>query len=211
MALMGDWELLLTALHSVGPHWENRQCFNLLESVSRVVWPCASLTRILSFQLMCSGVLAPLGFWMKAGNTKLSLSVNLTTLSKQNSGSVWKGLCWHTRSNFAAAVEQSCSFEYTAKTGGSGSRCPQVLFHHLPCYFSRYGELSYSCGWHVLPCWVLVLFLSWAVLAGFLKKGKEREKKQSLLVSETSLIPLKTISKTVLKLKHNIGQNYCTH
>lgn len=133
---MGEWEPLLITLHSLAPHWEYLQCFKLLENVSRIVWPCASLTRILWFQLMWSDFLAPLGFWMRSGNTRLSLSVNLTTLSKENSGCVWKGCVWHTSSNSAAAVE------YTASTGGPGSRCPQLLSHHLPCYFTPVPDTS---------------------------------------------------------------------
>lgn len=90
---MGEGEPLHITLHSVGPHWEHLQRLKLLENAFRTVWPCASLTRTLWFQLMWSDFLALLGFQMRSGNTKLSLSVNLTTLSKQISGSVWKGLC----------------------------------------------------------------------------------------------------------------------
>lgn len=157
---MGECFPLLITLHSVGLHWKYLQCFKLLENIFSLTLCILNQNSLISARVKWL-------FWQHwdSGNTKLSLSVNLTTLSKQNSGSVWQEVVFATPG----------PMEYTAKTGGSGSRCSQLLFYHLPCYFSSYGKLTYSCGWQILPCSALVLFFSWAILAGCLRKGKERE------------------------------------
>lgn len=84
-------------LLSVELYWFFQRIFSvffqcLLENVLRIIWPCVSVTRKLWFQLMWSDFLAPQGWGVRSGNTKLSSRVNRITLSKQNPSSVLKGL-----------------------------------------------------------------------------------------------------------------------